>query len=111
LGLPLLTCKKSELPSHTAEIRATFPPPVPPVCPFGMLQWLRDRCWDRRTLDGRLLQAAELRVYEVRVSEDAKLSAGAFKTGMHDDMATALGLACLFDPSGQQVRYSPAPWV
>jgi hypothetical protein len=26
------------------------------------------------------------------------------------DMATALGLACLFDPSGQQVRYFPAMW-
>ena len=55
--------------------------------------------------------AAELRVYEVRVSEDAKLSAGAFKTGTHDDMATALGLACLFDPSGRSVTYSPTPWA
>lgn len=55
--------------------------------------------------------AAELRVYEVRISEDANLSAGAFKTGTHDDMATALGLGCLFDPSGQHVRYSPAPWA
>ena len=54
--------------------------------------------------------ADELRVYEVRVSEDAKLTAGAFKTGTHDDMATALGLACLFDPTGQQVRYLANPF-
>ena len=44
------------------------------------------------------------------MSEDAKLSAGAFKTGTHDDMATVLGLTCLFDPSGQQVRYLPNPF-
>jgi len=53
--------------------------------------------------------AEELLTYEVRVSESANLQAGAFKTGTHDDMATALGLACLYDPSGQQVRYFHAP--
>lgn len=40
----------------------------------------------------------ELRDYEIRVSQaDAKLTAGVFKTGKHDDMATALGLACLLE--------------
>ncbi len=53
--------------------------------------------------------AEELRTYEVRVTESANLQAGTFKTGAHDDIATALGLACLFDPSRQQVRYFPAP--
>ena len=52
-----------------------------------------------------------LRVYEVRVSDEAKLTTGAFKTGTHDDMATALGLSVLFDPTGQRVTYSPAPWA
>jgi hypothetical protein len=37
---------------------------------------------------------------EVHVSDDAKLAAGAFATGAHDDMATALGLASLFDLTG-----------
>ena len=56
--------------------------------------------------------AEELKTYEVRITErTANLQAGAFKTGAHDDMATALGLAILFDPSKEQVRYFPAPWV
>ena len=54
--------------------------------------------------------AEELRTYEVRVSESANLRAGAFRTGAHDDMATALGLATLFDPSRAQVTYWPAPY-
>lgn len=55
--------------------------------------------------------AEELRTYEIRISEQtANLQAGAFKTGAHDDMATALGLAVLFDPSAWQVSYGPAPW-
>ncbi len=37
----------------------------------------------------------ELKVYEIRVDQDAHFSAGAFKVGKHDDLATALGLACL----------------
>jgi hypothetical protein len=35
----------------------------------------------------------------------------AFRTGSHDDLAVALGLAVLFDPIGQQVRYFKAPWA
>ncbi len=41
--------------------------------------------------------AEELAVYEIRVSEDSSASFGAFKTGTHDDLVTALGLGCLFD--------------
>jgi hypothetical protein len=36
----------------------------------------------------------ELLNYEIKVSEDAHAQFGAFKTGTHDDLATALGLAC-----------------
>ena len=35
----------------------------------------------------------ELLDYEIRVSEDGHDSYGAFKTGKHDDLVTALGLA------------------
>jgi hypothetical protein len=41
----------------------------------------------------------ELLNYEIRVSENATDSYGVFSTGKHDDLATALGLACLEDPS------------
>ena len=38
----------------------------------------------------------ELREYEIHQNEtDGRLTAGVFKIGKHDDMATALGLACL----------------
>jgi hypothetical protein len=53
--------------------------------------------------------AEELARYEVRISESANLQAGAFGAA-HDDLATALGLATLFDPSSQQVTYWPAPY-
>ena len=50
-----------------------------------------------RTAEARAL-ADELLNYEIRVDEQtALLQAGAFKTGTHDDLATALGLACLLD--------------
>ncbi len=42
----------------------------------------------------------ELMNYEIRVSEDASDKMGVFKTGKHDDLATALGLAVLMDPPG-----------
>ncbi|MBA3629280.1 MAG: hypothetical protein H0W55_06335 [Actinobacteria bacterium] len=41
--------------------------------------------------------AKELTDYEIRVDESAKMTAGAFKVGTHDDLATALGLAVLQD--------------
>jgi hypothetical protein len=52
----------------------------------------------------------ELQDFELRASASG-LASGAFRTGAHDDLAIALGLACLFDPSGQSVRYWPAPWT
>lgn len=41
--------------------------------------------------------AEELRDYEIRVDENARESFGAMKTGSHDDLVTALGLAALDD--------------
>lgn len=38
--------------------------------------------------------ADELLNYEIRVTENANLKMGVFRTGAHDDLATALGLAC-----------------
>jgi hypothetical protein len=48
----------------------------------------------------------ELKVYEIKVSEAGKDTYGAFEVGKHDDLATALGLACLEDPYSEKVRYS-----
>jgi hypothetical protein len=47
----------------------------------------------------------ELKVYEIKVSNDGKDTYGAI-VGKHDDLATALGLACLEDPHGFKVRQS-----
>lgn len=41
--------------------------------------------------------ARELETFEIRITEDARFTAGAFKTGAHDDLVTALGLAVLRD--------------
>lgn len=41
----------------------------------------------------------ELLNYEIRVTDNANPVFGAFKTGTHDDLATALGLACWQKPS------------
>ena len=52
--------------------------------------------------------------HEIRVAETSSkvgLQAGAFKTGTHDDLVTSAALSCPFDPSGQSVKYWPAPWV
>jgi hypothetical protein len=35
--------------------------------------------------------------YEIRVNDRANMEVGAFRTGAHDDMVTALGLAVMFD--------------
>jgi len=48
----------------------------------------------------------ELRVYEIKVNQDGSDTYGAFKVGTHDDLATALGLACLEDPFSDRVSYS-----
>ena len=45
----------------------------------------------------------ELRVYEIRVTDDGKDSYGG-KIGAHDDLATCLALACLEDPWSERVR-------
>ena len=47
----------------------------------------------------------ELKVYEIKVSEDGTDQYGAI-VGKHDDLATALGLACLEDPYSERVTYS-----
>ena len=51
--------------------------------------------------------AEELRDYEIRVMPQANLVAGAFKTGAHDDLVTALGLAVLDDPRRHRVGLGP----
>ncbi len=48
----------------------------------------------------------ELKVYEIKVSDDGKDQYGAFKTGSHDDLATAMALSCLEDPFSDRVTYS-----
>ncbi len=55
-----------------------------------------DRIKLPRTREAEVL-ARELADYEIRVSEDANDRYGAFKVGSHDDLVTALGLACLED--------------
>lgn len=42
--------------------------------------------------------ARELKDYEIRITENANDTYGAFKVGTHDDLVTALGLACIEDP-------------
>ncbi len=42
--------------------------------------------------------ARELETYEIRVDDDAHDRYGAFKTGAHDDLVTALGLAVVDEP-------------
>lgn len=51
----------------------------------------------------------ELLNYEIRVTENANLQAGVFKTGKHDDLATALGLACWDDDQRGELIFAPAP--
>lgn len=50
---------------------------------------------------------AELRVYSIKVSQDGADTYGALKTGQFDDLATALGLACLEDPNEYEARILP----
>jgi hypothetical protein len=42
--------------------------------------------------------ARELQDYEIHISEDSAFTAGAFKTGAHDDLVTALGLSVMEEP-------------
>lgn len=52
--------------------------------------------------------AEELMDFELRVSDNANLISGAFRTGAHDDLVVALGLSCLDDPHRRQVGLGPA---
>lgn len=40
----------------------------------------------------------ELRNYEIKINERAKDTYGAFRTGTHDDLVTALGLSTMWEP-------------
>jgi len=60
-----------------------------------------------QTTEARAL-VDELLNYEIRVSEDAHAQFGAFKTGTHDDLATALGLACWEEGQGWAWGLPPA---
>lgn len=48
----------------------------------------------------------ELKVYETRINEHGNAQHGAFQTGKHDDLVTALGLSCLEDPYAYAVKQS-----
>jgi len=52
----------------------------------------------------------ELLDYEVRIDPDANDKYGAFAVGAHDDMVTALGLACIEDPGFYGVEAGPNLW-
>ncbi len=54
--------------------------------------------------------ARELQDFELRDSASG-MTSGAFKTGSPDDLAVALGLAVMHDPSGQPLRYFVPPWA
>lgn len=47
----------------------------------------------------------ELKVYEIKVSDEGKDTYGG-SIGKHDDLATCLALACLEDPFSEKVSYS-----
>ena len=51
----------------------------------------------------------ELLNYEIKVTSNANLQMGVFKTGAHDDLATALGLACWEDNSSGTISIGRAP--
>ena len=72
----------------------------------ALLQSQRIRLPD--TPEARAL-TAELLSYEIKVNTNANLELGA-PTGKHDDLATALGLACLLDPKDYQTRVIDNPW-
>jgi len=52
----------------------------------------------------------ELRQYEIHIDPDANDKYGAFAVGSHDDMVTALGLACVEEPGYYSIEQGPAPW-
>jgi hypothetical protein len=52
----------------------------------------------------------ELKDYRIKVDEDANDRYGAFTTGAHDDLVTALGLACIEEPGYYSVEEGPPMW-
>lgn len=52
----------------------------------------------------------ELKDYEIKIDENGTDRYGAFRMGTHDDLATALGLACLEDPLLGRVEVGPVIW-
>jgi hypothetical protein len=89
-----LSCGKTVLVSRLQTLMQTERVKVPANAPFAEeLEALR----------------GELQAYEVRYSERGSLEAGAFSTGAHDDLATALGLAVL-KRDQFAARVFPSPW-
>lgn len=66
---------------------------------------LQGECVDGPDIPEMKATVEELRVYEIKVSDDGKDTYGA-TIGKHDDLATALGLACLEDPYSERVSDS-----
>ena len=54
-----------------------------------------------------LAMLEELKVYKIKIEKDGMDKYGAFETGTHDDLATALMLACLEDSLSNVVTYGP----
>ena len=52
----------------------------------------------------------ELKAYEIRLSDNGTDTYGVFGTATHDDLATALGLACLEDPAASRIEAGPVIW-
>jgi len=56
------------------------------------------------------LMVDELLNYEIRIDPDANVKYGAFAVGTHDDLVTALGLACVEDPGYYTAQPGPNMW-
>ncbi len=54
-----------------------------------------------------LAMLEELKIYKIKVEKDGMDKYGAFETGKHDDLATALILACLEDAIANTVTIGP----
>jgi hypothetical protein len=54
--------------------------------------------------------AQELKDYKVKVDENANDKYGAFAVGAHDDLVTALGLACIEEPGYYTATTGPRIW-
>jgi|ERR1700726_899674 len=68
-----------------------------------LFQWRRFHAPDTKEVKAMI---EELLVYEIKVDDKGKDTYGSFKTGAHDDLATAAGLSVLEDPYNEKVRYS-----